>query len=74
MLCNHYWQLRSVRKYDQAGRRRWYRKIEDEKKRLLSAGVDAEEIRLFCRWMANPQNQGAEMRWQAYAKQLKLDL
>ena len=73
-LQNHYWHLRSIRRFDTAARRRYYRLIADEKKRLQQVGVDQEEIRLFCRMLSNLQNKNAETRYRAYAAQLKLDL
>jgi len=70
-LCNLYWMLRYKRAFDTAARRRYYRKIQAEKKRLHEAGVDVEEVRLLCRYLANPRNQNAERRWQAYAQKLR---
>lgn len=72
VLCNYYWQLRYHRAYDEAARRRYYRKIEAEKKRLIESGVHQEEVRLFCRWMANPRNYAAQMRFENFSKQLRL--
>jgi hypothetical protein len=72
MLRNYYWQLRYLRPYDQAARRRYYRLIAVEKKRLHEEGVDFEEVRLFCRWMANPRNQSAEQRFLNYSLQGRL--
>lgn len=72
-LCNLYWIKRSLRPYQQAERRAIYRKIEQEKRRLKEqVGVDPEEVRLLCRYLANLQDRDAEMRWRAYAAQLKL--
>lgn len=53
---------------------RYYRKIQAEKKRLHEEGVDVEEVRLLCRMLSNTKNRAAEMRYEAYAKQLKLPL
>lgn len=72
VLRNYYWHLRFLRPFDQAGRRRYYRKIEAEKKRLIESGVNAEEVRLFCRWMANPRNNAARMRFESFSRQLRL--
>lgn len=72
-LRNLYWFLRYRRKYDTAARMRYYRKIQAEKKRLHEAGVDQEELRLLCRYLANTKNKNAESRWKAHAMQLKLE-
>lgn len=72
LLCNYYWQLRYTRSYDQAARRKYYRRIAAEKKRLHLAGVDQEAVRLFCRWMSNPRNEFAERRFRFYTKQERL--
>lgn len=60
VIRNLYWHLRAVRGYDLAARRRYYRLIAVEKKRLLEAGVDPEEIRLFCRSLSRPDDRHAE--------------
>ena len=73
-LRNLYWMLRYKRAWDSAARRRYYRKIAAEKKRLHSAGVDQEEVRLLCRYLANLKNKNAELRWRAYVQQLRLPL
>ena len=72
-LCNLYWMLRYKRVWDSAARRKYYRRIEAEKKRLVDElGVDHEEVRLLCRYLSNPKNRNAEMRWRGYEAQLKL--
>lgn len=74
-LRNLYWFLRYRRAFDTAARMRYYRKIVAEKKRLVDElGVDQEEVRLLCRYLANPKNKNAEQRCKAYASQLKLPL
>ena len=66
-LCRLYWFLRYRRAWDSAHRRRYYRYIEKERRRLLDeVGVDSEELRLLCRHLANPQNTHAERRWRLY--------
>lgn len=65
-LCNLYWRLRYRRDWQLALRRRYYRKIFDEKKRLIESGVDAEELRLLCRHLANLSNKHAQRRYLAY--------
>lgn len=72
-LRHLYWTLRSLRQWDSAGRRKWYRRIADEKKRLIFTGVDSEQIRLVCRHLANPGNKNAELMLKAYSAQLVLD-
>lgn len=72
-LRHLYWRLRFVRRISEAARRKAYRKIEGEKKRLLLAGVDAEELRLVCRFLSNPANEKALGRLEAYRRQGRLD-
>lgn len=62
-IRNHYWHLRYVRGFHEARRRQEYRRIAAEKKRLLTAGVDFEAIRLLCRHLVNLENKQAEARW-----------
>ena len=70
-ICNHYWHLRYARSFDTARRRKQYRLIEKEKKRLREAGVDGELVRLFCRHMVNLKNKPAAERFhKAYQKSL----
>ena len=71
-LCNLYWQLRDRRAFDFAKRRRIYRYLECEKKRLFLEGVDQEEIRLLCRYLANTANKHAEVAFCRYYAQLRL--
>jgi len=71
-LCNYYWHLRYNRTYNEAARRRYYRKIAAEKKRLIESGVDCEAVRLFCRMMANPANNAAVLRFENYTRQGRL--
>lgn len=74
VLRNEYWFLRYCRSWDSAGRRRRYRRIAVEKKRLIESGVDFEELRLLCRHLANPRNRRAEERLLSYSRQLRLPL
>lgn len=53
-LRNMYWNLRIRRSYDNAARRKWYRRIKLEKDRLSALGYSIEHMRLFCRYMSNP--------------------
>lgn len=71
-LRNYYWFLRYHRKYDEAKRRAYYRKISAEKKRLIESGVDAELVRLLCRSLANPANRQARERFDFYQRQRRL--
>lgn len=72
-IRNYYWLLRYYGR-DTARRRKLYRQIAAEKKRLHEAGVDFEELRLLCRHLANPRNRAAADRLRAYTSQLKLAL
>ena len=62
-LRNLYWLLRFLRQHDLAKRRKLYRRIAADKKRLIEPGVDLEEVRRLCRWLSNPANQAAEARF-----------
>ncbi|PWB39560.1 MAG: hypothetical protein C3F19_14865 [Rhodocyclales bacterium] len=73
-LANLYWLLRCYGPRDQARRRKLYRQIAAERKRLLEAGVDGEEVRLLCRHLANLRNRHAALRLAAYSSQLRLEL
>jgi len=61
-LRNLYWFLRDGRHYQHV-RRKYYRRIADEKKRLQLAGVDGEAVRLYCRYLSNPRNDCAAQRF-----------
>lgn len=66
---NHlYWFIRYTR--NKSVKRRYYRYVAAEKKRLIQSGVDAEEIRLYCRHLSNLRNERAENRLEAYRKTL----
>lgn len=60
VLRNLYWKLRSVRGYDQAGRRKWYRRIKVERNRLVGIGFGPEHVRLYCRFLADPSKRERE--------------
>jgi len=62
-IIHHYWFLRYTRSFDSARRRKQYRLIAKEKKRLHEAGVEWELVRLLCRHMVNLKNINAEKRW-----------
>lgn len=65
-LRNLYWFIRYTR--NQSTKRRYYRYVEAKKKRLLDAGVDAEELRLLCLALSGRLNRHAERRLAVYRK------
>jgi hypothetical protein len=71
-LKNMYWHLRASRPWDTALRRRWYRIIQGEKKRLLLAGVPYIELHLVTRVLCDPRNNNYQMRLANYQKQLRM--
>lgn len=68
-LNNLYWQIRYARK--KSVKRKYYRYVAKAKKRLIQSGVDAEEVRLYCRHLSNLRNVRAENRLVAYRKTRK---
>ena len=71
-LANLYYRKRYCRLHDHAGRRRAWRKIAVEEKRLLAGGVNYLELHLVCRVLTNPRNKSAADRWRRYQAQLVL--
>lgn len=71
-LRNLYWFLRYNRKFNEAKRRKYYRLIAAEKKRLYETGVDAELVRLLCLHLVNLTNKRAEANFYGLLNQLKL--
>ena len=69
-LHNLYWFIRYNRR-NKPVKRRYYRYVSKEKKRLLELGADAEEIRLLCRHLANPRQKKTVIRLEAYRKAMK---
>lgn len=65
-LKNLYWFIRYTR--NPSVKRRYYRYVADEKKRLLEAGVDPEELRLMCRALSRRLDLFAEKRLATYRK------
>lgn len=65
-LRNLYWFIRYTR--NPSVKRRYYRYVADEKKRLLDAGVDPEELRLMCRALSRRLDLHAEKRLTIYRK------
>jgi hypothetical protein len=71
-LRNLYYRKRMLRPGMEAKRRAIYREIEKEKKRLVESGVDAELVRLCCRFHANLDNRNAGRRFEEYDRQIRL--
>lgn len=71
-LRNFYYMKRMLRPGQDAKRRAIYRQIEAEKKRLIESGVDAELVRLCCRYLANTRNRNAQRRFEEYDRQQRL--
>lgn len=65
-LRNFYWHIRFTR--NKVTKRRYYRYVLKEKKRLIGSGVDAEFLRLFCRALSNRLDCHAEKRLESYRK------
>ncbi len=68
-LNNLYWFIRYNR--NKSIKRRYYRYVAVEKKRLIESGVDAEELRLYCRTLSGRLNHPSEKRLAVYRKNLK---
>jgi hypothetical protein len=71
-IRNLYWLKRACRAWDNACRRRIWRKIAAEKKRLLQAGVPYIELHLITRVLTNPDNPNSSARLRAYYAQGRL--
>lgn len=71
-LANLYYLKRWCRIPDHNCRRRAWRKIAVEKKRLLGEGVEYIELHLVCRVLTNPRNQNARDRLRTYYAQGRL--
>lgn len=69
-LANLYWWKRIAR--TDAQRRKAWRRIAAQKKRLLDAGVPYIEVHLVSRHLTNPRNPNAEARMRAYFAQGRL--
>lgn len=65
-LNNLYWHIRYTR--NKSVKRKYYRYVAAEKKRLIESGVDMEYLRLYCRALSSRQNQHAESRLEGYKK------
>lgn len=67
---NLYCRLRMVRLYNQAARRRYYRHIKKEVRRLVAEGANPEHLRLYCRFLSNPTCTSALRRLEAFEAML----
>lgn len=65
-LNNFYWFIRYTR--NASVKRKYYRYVLKEKKRLIRSGVDAEYLRLYCRALSNRLDRHAEKRLENYRK------
>lgn len=65
-LHNLYWQIRFTRK--DSVKRRYYRYIAVEKKRLVGVGVNNECLRLLCLHLVNLKNARAENNYLDFRK------
>lgn len=70
-LRNIYWQIRYTR--NKSTKRRYYRYASVEKKRLLEAGIDPEELRLICRALAKQHCEHAERHLITYRSKVTKD-
>ena len=61
-LRNLYWFLRWERQ--KGKKRKWYRRIQAEKTRLLEAGCDYILLHNYTRVLTNPKNQYALRRYE----------
>lgn len=66
-LRSFYWHIRYTR--CKVVKRRYYRYVLKEKKRLIQSGVDKEYLRLYCRTLAFKNNEHAERRLLFYKEQ-----
>jgi len=77
MLCeirNQYWHLRALRPWEQAKRRKLYRKITKIKAVLIADGLDKELLRLWCRQWSRCHTEAAMMRFATYRQKNHPDL
>lgn len=65
-LNNFYWFIRYTR--NSSVKRRYYRYVLKEKKRLIRSGVDAEYLRLYCCELSNRLDCHTEKRLENYRK------
>lgn len=69
-LRSHYWQLRDSRGWNSARVRKFYRRIRSERDSLIRQGVNAELVRLLCRYLCNPSNEVSLIRFWCFADSL----
>lgn len=65
-LNKFYWRIRYTR--NKSEKRKYYRYVLKEKKRLIESGVDMEYLRLYCRALSSRLNSPAERRLERYRK------
>lgn len=65
ILYNLYWRIRFFSR-NKSAKRKYYRYVAKERKRLIESGVDSEELRLLCRPLANLRNVHAERKLQVF--------
>ena len=70
-LRNIYWFIRYQRKKNL--KRKYYKQAAVEKKRLLEAGVNPEELRLLCRTLAKQHCEHAERHLKIYRSKVTQD-
>ncbi|PXX07017.1 hypothetical protein C8R27_1573 [Nitrosomonas ureae] len=63
-IRNFYWRIRFTR--NPSEKRKYYRYVFKEKKRLIDSGVDAEYLRLYCRSLSKRFDHHAEKRLKDY--------
>lgn len=63
-LRGFYWRIRSTR--NPSEKRKYYRYVFKEKKRLIQSGVDSEYLRLYCRSLSKRFDHHAEKRLKDY--------
>mgnify|MGYP001611776182 CR=1 len=66
-LIHLYWFIRYYSR-NKSKKRKYYRYVAAEKKRLIESGVDKEELRLLCRSLSGRHNTHAEKRLENYRK------
>lgn len=63
-IRNFYWRIRATR--NPSEKRKYYRYVAKEKKRLIKSGVDTEYLRLYCRSLSKRFDQHVEKRLKDY--------
>jgi hypothetical protein len=65
-IRNQYWHLRALRPWEQAKRRKLYRKITKIKAVLIADGLDKELLRLWCRQFTRSHAEASSVRFATY--------